>query len=209
MAEGWSGIAHAPERGRYRFACPERNCYRALDFKTLEEAERDRDNHGCPNIGGPTKVSWSVGKTLVEQMWDKLDETMEQVMVEQLAEAKVRARAIAECIVIFMEIYFPTTDDVAKEAVRRYNAKKNGDSEYETAGLNSRRYEAAQREAVKHGQSAPTRTPDGKPVIDVARVPEQDRTAIKQALDLGMFSVPELSKIYKLKDEVIEAIRNS
>ena len=223
MIQGWTGISPASTEGRYLFACPKKMCFRYLTFKTLEEAQREEQNHNCPNIGGPTKVSWSVTKTLVQEMWEMLDEAVKEIFEptegeEMPVRGRIRARAIADCIVIFMKPYFENSDAVAAEAKRRYDAQKAGE-EYETAGLGSRRYEPAVFVASKDGgyttdpdragEARPRRvsTPRNQPTAD--NVDEPTKKAIKFALESGMFTVEELARSYKLSEAVIRAIENS
>ena len=205
MAKGWTGIAPAETEGRYLFACPEPNCYRHLTFKTLEEAEAEQSDHGCPNVGGPTKVSWSVTRTLVEQLWDKLDVEYELIVEKKavyIDTTKGRARAFAEAIAIFMPPFFSTADEVIREAGSRYRAKKDGE-QYDTPGLGSRRYEGAVRND-KPRATASTARP-----TSASAVPEDTRKAIKFALQSGMFTKEQLAKTYKLSVDVVALIEKS
>lgn len=205
MAQGWTGIAPR-EGGRYLFACSEENCYRHLMFATLEQAQAEQADHDCPWQGNSTHYAWSATVTLVRQLWEKLDAEVEQIKQGETNGEwhKARATAFAEAIVLFMQPFFPTTQSVSEEALRRYEAKANGDDEYETAGIGSRRYEAAVRQDKPRAAAAKT-----PPSMDPSRVGEKERIAIKQALSMEMFSVAELSKMYKLSTDMIEAIRNS
>jgi hypothetical protein len=141
--------------------CEQPNCYMHMTVNTEEEQAHYLANHKCPYWGGESKVSWSVTKTLVEEMWDMLDETMVHLMEDRDAtdswkrEEKARARAFAECLAIFMRPFFDNADDIAREAARRYRAKKEGDIEYETAGLGNRRYESAATAAAEHLSATP------------------------------------------------------
>jgi hypothetical protein len=208
MARGWTGIAPAKLEGRYLFACPKPNCYRRLTFKSFEKAKLEEVNHSCPYWGGETKVSWSVAKTLVQQLWDKLDIEYSLIVESQAQnpdETKGRARAFAESIAIFMPPFFSTADDVVREAGRRYKADKAGE-QYETPGLGSRRYEGAIREDSKH---TPRSTKQAPNQTSIGAVDEQTRKAIEFALDSGMFSAEELSKTYKLSIDVVKLIGKS
>lgn len=183
MAKGWTGIA--PYGERYLFACPEGNCYWRLTVSTLEQAQEQERNHNCPHWGGKTKVSWSVTKTLVEQMWEKLDIDMDAIKsfdgktLDHESERerdlnKARARAIAECLAIFMKPFFETADDIVREAMRRHAARVAGDAEYATAGIGARRYESA---AMAHASAAGGwyDTPGGGYTSDPSRAGEKPR----------------------------------
>ncbi len=141
---------------KYLVHCEQPNCYMHMTVNTEEEQAHYLANHKCPYWGGESKVSWSVTKTLVEQMWDKLDAEMDALKGHWTKEDKWtmvrpvdpeyhknRARAFAECLAIFMVPFFETADDIAREAVKRWEARRDSDSQYETAGLGNRRYETA------------------------------------------------------------------
>ena len=134
---------------------------RRMQHKSREAAIEDWNTHTCP-WGSGTKVSWSVTKTLVEQMWHMLDREVDSIKGHVNADGQVqfaadptyhqtRARAFAESIAIFMTPFFATADDVVRESLKRWQARKDGDTEYETAGLGHRRYESA---ALAHASAA-------------------------------------------------------
>lgn len=85
------------------------------------------------------------GPTLVQQMWEMMDNETKKVMVRsgvemQDFEAKCRARMLAEVLALFMVPHFHGADQIAREALRRYRAEKAGDKEYETPGVGTQRY---------------------------------------------------------------------
>ena len=82
VADG-RGVVPAQTEGRYLFECDKPNCFRHLTFKTLEAARLEEGTHACPWWGGETRVSWSVTKTLVQQLWDKLDIEYELIVESQ------------------------------------------------------------------------------------------------------------------------------
>lgn len=171
MVLGGRGVVPAETQGRYLFECNQPNCFRRLTFKTLEQAQLEQTNHKCPWWGGETKVAWSVTQTLVQQMWEKLDLAFQPIAQGMGTEKdKARARAIAECIAIFMPPFFTTADDVVREAVRRHKADEAGE-DYETPGLGSRRYEGAMRQAEQHASATEGwySTPDGAYTSDQSR----------------------------------------
>lgn len=198
-----------------------------------EHAEQIRDTHKCPYAGGETRWSWDVTKTLVEQIWDKLDAEMVKIKsaptssAEQVdvLQATQRARAFAEVLAIFMVPHFRTADDIAREAAKRYKAKQAGE-DYETPGLGSRRYETAAnvpRSAAPGWHPAPdggyTSDPaqagyarrGGRTATRTATKPEvklgeKEQTAIKFAHESGMFKVADLAKTYGVSEAVINQI---
>lgn len=143
------------ETGKWLLDCDEPHCFRRLTFKSESEAIRDKETHPCPWWGGQTKVAWSVTKTLVEQMWEKLDLSMDLIKDDSQSDLvkhdeKIRARAISEMIAIFMAPFFTDANGVAAEAQKRWKARQAGE-DYETPGLGHRRYESA---AMAHASAA-------------------------------------------------------
>lgn len=191
---------------KHLFECDKPNCYRRLTFNSPEEVERERQNHKCPYWGGESKVSWSVTKTLVQQMWDLLDDVTNELMdaddTKEKDFYKSRARGIAECIAIFMKPFFETADDIVREAVRRRKARVDGDTEYETPGIGMRRYESA---AMAHSSAATGwyTAPDGGYTSDPHRA---GRTSTRRS-NRGT-SAPAPVKIRVSPDDQ-EGIRNA
>lgn len=201
-----------------------------MTVNTEEEQAHYLANHKCPYWGGESKVSWSVTKTLVGTMWEMLDREVDEIKGQPTDPQyhQHRARAIAECIAIFMGPFFETADDVVRESMERWKARQRGDTEYETAGLGARRYESA---AAAHLSATPgwygtaqdgyTSNPDmaGSPSVNrgrgapvraaaVASVSDKDKAAMKMAFD-GMPSIftPEvLARQYKVPLSAVKEI---
>lgn len=191
-------------RRPYIFSCPKKGCYWHVAAASEHHAMKERDTHPCPWPGGETKVSWSVAKTLVEQMWEMLDVEFSVLAAEDFKNEvrKARARAIAECIALFMKPHFVTADDVIREAKKRH---ENGE-EYETPGLGSRRYETEPpytTGAVKPRRSAP-KPPAPKPA---KQLDEQTAKAIRFALESKMFTPEELAKTYSISVEDVLGVK--
>lgn len=234
MARGWTGVGPAERSDRHLFACSQDNCYRRLTFKTVEEALFDEANHACP-WGTEYQAGWfDVTQTLVGQLWEKLDNEMDGIMAadpdsSDKMKHSQRARAFAESIAIFMPPFFTTADEVAKEAKRRYDARKAGE-DYETPGLGSRRYEGAVRAAEQHASAAAGwyGTPDGTytsqperagekavrasrtkaAVAPAIKLTEQEQTAIKAAHEQmpTVFTPEVLAKNYGVSVAVVKQV---
>lgn len=138
---------------KHLFQCDQPHCFRRLTFNSIEELERDKANHKCPYWGGQTKVSWSVTKTLVEKMWEMLDKEISAIHSAPISPEwhQARARAFCDAIAIFMVPFFETADEIGKEGMRRYKARVERDTEYETKGMGHRRYETA---SLQHASAA-------------------------------------------------------
>lgn len=164
--------------------------------------------------GGEKKVTNQVtaGPTLLQRTWDMLDEVMVAIMEPpgdpEKHDAQIRARAIADVLAMFMVPHFKTRDEISAEAVRRYQAKQNGDTEYETPGLGSRRYEAPPGSPIRGSiESRETKAPAKKrsafkagPKLDPAQV-----EFCKKALGDGTLDAATLAGMFKVPVSVIEA----
>lgn len=151
--------------------------------------------------------------TLVQRMWDMLDETMSSLMNPpgdpEKRDLKIRARAQAEFIAMFMKPHFTTADMIAVEARRRYNARQEGtpeyDPEYETPGLGTRRYEPppgtprfsrdAKPESTK--KTAAPKAKASKPL------PPEAIPGAKMAIESGKFTVAQIAQMYSVSEEAV------
>lgn len=161
--------------------------------------------------------------TLVEQVWKKLDEDMAALMQPggstDFVALKARLRAFAEVLAIFMTPHFNTADEVAREAKRRYQNRHNED--YETPGLNSRRYEpppsamgpnpdwynAPDGGHTSDPKQAGTPAPRGRraAVKPAIKLNEKEQASIKLFHENG-FSKEQLAKTYGVGIAVIDAV---
>ena len=208
MARGWQGVVVRDpsepgyeSRRPYKFQCRHEHCYWSVSCKDQEDAINQQNTHPCPWWGGQTKVSWSVAKTLVEQMWEMLDVEYQVLAADNFNNdiRKARARAIAECIALFMKPHFVTSDDVIREAKKRY---ENGE-EYETPGLGARRFETEPpytTGAVKPRRGAPK--PPKPSSLD-----EKTKATLKFALESGMFTPEQLAKNYGVSVDEVNALK--
>ena len=123
---------------------------------------------------------------------------------------KIRARAIADVLAMFMVPHFTTSDQIAKEAVARYHARQAGDTEYETAGLGSRRYEPpaavvmsraeeARKPAKTKTRAPSTPRPTGKKIPDAAI-----ETSLK-GIQSKMFTPAQIGSMYGMTAAEVKA----
>jgi hypothetical protein len=213
---------------------PESNLYGPLAHVTWLSANIRLDGiaeirWAMPDGTVRTTNQMAAGPTLVMKMWDALDKSMTEIMeakypVDQ-ERAKIRARAQAEFIALYMTPHFTTADSVAIEARKRYNARQKDtpeyDPEYETPGLGTRRYQPPPG-TEKYGVNS--RTEPGKSVSKTRKapgsssssskatrtgkkLPEDSLATIKQGVETGMFTVAQISKMYSVsEDEVKEQL---
>lgn len=228
MAKGWNGVElRLPNelgydaKRPYRFGCPVSFCYYYVSCNSEQDAQNQERNHKCPS-SGITKIGWLVTRTLVEQVWEKLDIEMKTIMEGHASDAmaqatgKARARAFAECLAIFMVPHFSTADEIAQEAVRRYKANL-ANEDYVTAGLGQRRYESAVEwlggnkpaggftsDPAQAGGARQRRNP--VQVKTPIRLSEKDQSTIKTFAAAGGFSNEMLAQTFGVSVEVIESI---
>lgn len=224
------------ERSPYRFRCDQPFCEMEVTAKSEADAQHVKDIHTCPHLGGPTKIGWTVTKTLVAQMWEKLDLEVDIIKsiganpaeLEALKLSQTRARAYSDCIALFMQPFFSTPDEVARESTKRWRARKAGEK-YETPGMGHRRYEHAA--AYESAAAEWYTTPDGGYSGDPTRAgaPAKGRsaraprdTAASRKLPVGVstktasevklfsasFSHEQLATTYGMSVEDIKTILN-
>lgn len=138
--------SRADERFPFLVECNKNDlCLLHITVKTYEEAvELEKpENHKCPRRG-ETNFGASVTQSLLEQAWGILDQHM--AMVQSIEKGHPerenwmnRCRGVAEVIALFMPPHFRTADEVAREAMKRWQAAQNGEPR-RTAGLGDLKY---------------------------------------------------------------------
>jgi hypothetical protein len=113
-------------------------------------------------------------------------------------------RGMAEILALFMSPHFTDGDAVTAEAVKRYKAKKAGE-DYETPGLGGLRFAPppGTPAASKPQASAPRASTPAKPKHKLG---EQEITAIRFAMESGMFKATDLAKTYGVSEAVINEV---
>ena len=202
----------------YKVHCIERNCNYSVAAKSYEAGVAKYTSHTCPYIGGPTSIGWSVTLTTLEKCWIKLDAVMVELMEgnyppmgqdasspenPERVRLKGVCRGMAELLAEFMGPHFRTTDEIAGEAKRRYDAKKAGEP-YETVGLGHLRLQGPPGEN-KYAPK-PVTAPRAAPFTKAATFTDEECESIKFAAESGMFTNEQLAKTYKVKVEIIEAV---
>lgn len=91
------------------------------------------------------------GPTLVYKMWEGADKAYDALQAlkgadlsktDEIALAKGVVTGYCECLALFMHPHFKTPLEVANEIIRRAEARKSGDTSYETPGLGTRRFDS-------------------------------------------------------------------
>lgn len=164
----------------------------------------DPTRHKCPYLGGETVIRSYM--SLLSQLWDELDEvtlriieSKDSLQPEELTHLKGQAVGLAKAIVIFHRPFFDEgVKAVSQEALRRYKAKKAGES-YETVGLGSRKFEAPKADI-------PRRTPEVDPVVvEVQNIPHNHQKVIREST-----KAPEImAQLFGCSEAAIRRIREA
>lgn len=146
MAKGWTGVM--PGVLGEAYGCPEPHCYYYVRYKPGVE------QHDCPRVG-ETSYGWSDTVGFVEDIWGFLDECIDKAKDTSLGEeerkiAGYQARAHCKTLVLFMSPIFSTEKEIAKEGVKRWEARQAGDTSYVTPG-----WLAAKLKTITDGKNVP------------------------------------------------------
>lgn len=146
------------------------------------------------------------GPTLLQRVWDMLDAEVNEIQAPGIHSNeyhKIRARALADVLAMFMVPHFTTSDEIVKESLRRYKARIDGDTEYETAGLGSRRFEPPPgTDQIKYTDSKPIK--QTAPKSSGNRIPESGIKSVHTGLSTGMFTLPMIAKMYKMTEAEVK-----
>ncbi len=202
-------VGYREKDDRYTVTCDKNSaCCLSIAVNTAEAAQQLYDQHQCPTINGKSKYAWSVTVTLVEQMWEKVDQTYAQLAMApavgpDLERLRGAVRMACEMIAIFMPPYFRTSDEVGREVMKRYE-KKQASEEYETAGVGSRTYELANsRKAPVRITAPPTRKP-------LTAIPERlDADDIRMIKFMGREQIAQIAETFGITLDEADAVLSS
>jgi len=158
-----SNLISKEEQEKYPwiFKCGAKGCHWTTAHQTKEKAQATKEKHTCgqelrqmPRSNGEDLHTGYQGKSIVERIWEHLDEATKVVM-ESVAdkkagtpfdedkekafnEARGNARGLAIAIFEYAHGtgFFDSSTDVATLAVARYKAKVKGEEPPQTPGLN-------------------------------------------------------------------------
>lgn len=200
------------------FDCDVTGCAWITAHKTRESAEDAETNHPCPkDIGrsyvlsetdekGQPYTALHYGKSLNEQLWDRLDSIIADIRSGSDNDYnKGSASALAWAVSKMGGPYYPDTELVLKQAMRRWRMKQ-GEIDWEpTAGY----HHNPPPPGTKAFESETARQPRPPQTRKEPIVSETDKTAIKNGLESGFFTVPDLAKAYKITEEQVLLIANA
>jgi hypothetical protein len=128
-----------PPKGYALWRCPHIHC--TLWILTLGGLAT---SHICPYLGGMTRISWmTYGPSLLEQLWLDADSAYRIAISDRLGNEPVKdyhkgyLNAMCKALALFMMPHFSTPKEIGAELKKRH---ESGD-DYETPGLNERRYD--------------------------------------------------------------------
>lgn len=150
------------------------------------------------------------GKSIAEQLWDRMDQLMDQVkgtqatdIFDPLTEVKAAANELASVLVLMCQPYYATQPDVLKQAYKRWKMRQ-GTLPYEpTPGYKYNPPPAGTKYETPRVRPANT----GKPVPAAVNFKPQQITDIKAAHMMGL-SVGDLAEIYKTSEQHITSLVN-
>lgn len=151
--------------------------------------------------------------TVLERLWIELDTTMDALMELAMAEKsdekadllRIRARAQAETLAILMDPFFTTADEIAREAKRRYDARRKGDEGYTTPGLAGEEYVPPAPPVYKSDKSGPsTPSSSSRRSSKGKSLPPGAIASIKEGIEKGMFTVPQIAKSYGVTEQTVK-----
>lgn len=148
------------------------------------------------------------GRHLLMELWRKLDAEVDGLKTVNNPHAeyhKNRARAFAEVIADFMSAFYPTANDVVREALVRHDARVAG-TEHETPGLAEHLWDPTKNidgtDRISFS-SGPAKKAAAKPA---AKLNEQQQIFVRKALADGM-KADVLAGMFKVPEADIESLR--
>lgn len=208
----------------FKVRCLEPGCYWNTHHETESDYKQAKEIHDkrCPVSGvnniftherderGMAYTKPHVGKSLAEQLWDKLDSITADLMDGTSVNTeynKGMGRAYADAVFLMCKPYYKDSDAVVKQSVKRAKMKK-GTVEWEpTPGY---RYNPpppgsrVEKKYLKHELP--------KPVVKARKkatspaVTSETATAIKKGLASGLFTAQQLAQAYKLSEAEVNSI---
>lgn len=163
----------------------------------------------------PRKVDMNQGRGLLLSLWQRLDIAFAGLKDApgdpEIALAKLQCRTLAEVLAEFMQPFFTSADDIAREAQRRYQAQQTG-TEYETPGLAEKIWDPNSRwDGTVFSDESLTKVDAGQRPKAAAvskrtgnKIPNDSINASTQAIQLGMFTVAQIAKTYSMSEAEVK-----
>ena len=219
------------------FKCDVIDCYYRTAHNTEEEAANDKIRHDqsgqCPSTGGKTYLMEEVdergqrytalhmGKSLAEKLWDDLDEAFAKLKTAQnegdqfgVELAKGQCQAFSISLQHMLAHYYPHTDDVTREAIKRYKIQHEGAEFEPTPGYQfnppppgTDAFKKAQKKMMPEDKK-PRGNADQLTKGHVSLSDEVDQK-IRNALKTGLFEDKDLAETFSVTEEYIRKLRST
>jgi len=155
----WPGVYKVPQsytsspdmkKHPWRFNCPAPLCFYHGGYADEAMARKVQETHPCPWFGGgTTTLSWGIMSDMfLAPIWKKLDDAVDELMRiksrthdydPDMRQQEGLCRGLAESLAVLMPPFFSTGDEIAQEAMVRYEKRQAGE-DYETPGIGRLRY---------------------------------------------------------------------
>lgn len=194
------------------------DCY-ALEYsKNADHAKAAIDGHICP--APPRRDKVASGKTVVQKLWDELDELIDRIKENSgwQDDDKGKAQGIALALALLSVPWFRSTEDILRQANRRWRMRQGAIPWEQTPGYNF--YPAAPLAFATPPEPTPIkkRQPTSKPVkaakVAAPAVPPAreftvaERTMIRDAVHgaSNPLTTADLAKMYGVSEGRIRTI---
>lgn len=178
-------------------------CYYIVSARTKIAAELQLAIHNCP-LEGVTKgmsenTPANAGKSIVEKLWDMLDNDVNMIKSDSINTEwhKAHAAGLAAAIALMAVPYFTDTAGVSREALRRWQMR-NGDIDFEPTP--SYQYNPPPAGTRVTEPRAP------RPVVIPPSLTNEDKVGIKFAMEGRTFTAEQVASAYKVSAEVVRAV---
>lgn len=203
-------IGHASIAGKrfdtFQFCCPAPGCYfigRMFWNPADLASEGEEETHHCPT--SPEESDMPTGKSIIEKLWDRLDELMDLIMsmTDPINKGLLQneARGIAYAIHLMSTPYFQTIGDVSRESVKRYKMRHGLIEKEPTPGVKG--YNPPPIIAV----TAAKKTQAPKSIQIPKKITDSHIKQIKNALSSEVFSESEIMDMYSVTKAELELIK--
>ena len=197
------------------FDCPEKWCFYYVYVKDQDAYDKAKTTHKCPYPGGTRTYGPEYTMSLLSEIWDELDRTVEYLKEQPQADdhefKKAYALGLSYTLAKFMVPYFRTTEEVSREALKRYKNRKEGVA-YDSPGLGSLKYvppvEAPQNKYPElYAREVPARKKTSAPRSATAvtrELNEKELHGIRNGK--GFFPAADVARMYSIPEAQVEEI---
>lgn len=216
-------------RTLFTVRCGDKACWFVGNAAREQDAQMLLDNHECPTP--PARNELPTGYSILDKMWDELDDATAALLEQRewrtgtqtLEGSKLQGycRGIAFTLSMMTHPHFRTSDEVTREAVRRYKQHQGQVPHTDTPGYHghnpmpsSTPRQANTDPSVISTKPAERQTPKRAPLkkatpnpmlkkIDMSSIDAATSDKIRMVDKTGMMKRDELAKIYGVTIETV------